>query len=331
MNFEVLEDSSDSSDDEDEKKKLHSETVGSKMTKKKKTNMKKILKQMKRKDKRRNKTYFSADFLPLDIVRNPGDFAERLFTRLRSSNERIEVKIYLMKLIARLIGRHKLIILEFYPYLLKYINPHQRAVAEILAIVAESVHDQIPPDDITPVVEKIIDQYVSEQTANEKITIAINAIREICIRCPHGITENQLHHTINFKDYKNKSIAAATKSLINLFRDINPKMLEKKTRGKMTSADANYSMAFGEYEYQKQKEIKEGLKLLAAYEGWDSDEDILANRILTELDFKKMKLLRLRKKDEKKEINVNSIEGYEIIDDRFTKKNFKEDGLPEGF
>jgi len=39
------------------------------------------------------------------------------------------------------------------------------------------------------VVEKIIDQYVSEQVDNQTITISINAIREICSRQPAGITE----------------------------------------------------------------------------------------------------------------------------------------------
>jgi len=40
------------------------------------------------------------------------------------------------------------------------------------------------------VLEKIIDQYISEQANNEVITIAINAVREICSRQPSAITED---------------------------------------------------------------------------------------------------------------------------------------------
>lgn len=62
-----------------------------------------------------------------------------------------------MKLIARLIGRHKLLIFPFYTVAIKHINPHQKLVPEILALVAESIHDLVPPDEIYPVIDKIID------------------------------------------------------------------------------------------------------------------------------------------------------------------------------
>ena len=62
-------------------------------------------------------------------------------------------------------------------------------VPEILALIAESIHELVPPDEIHPVIDKIIDQYISEQVDNKLITIAINAIREICVWQPAGITE----------------------------------------------------------------------------------------------------------------------------------------------
>lgn len=47
-------------------------------------------------------------------------------------------------------------------------------------MIAESIHDLVPPDEIHPIIEKIIDQYISEQVDNQIITIAVNAIWEIC-------------------------------------------------------------------------------------------------------------------------------------------------------
>ncbi len=46
---------------------------------------------------------------------------------------------------------------------------------------------------------------------------------------------DQFHvgYLTNFYKYKNRNVAKAAKSLINLYRDINPKMLEKRYRGKV--------------------------------------------------------------------------------------------------
>ena len=57
-------------------------------------------------------------------------------------------------------------------------------------MVAEGIHDMVPGEELHPVLEKIIDQYISEQANNEVITIAINAVREICARQPSAITED---------------------------------------------------------------------------------------------------------------------------------------------
>lgn len=136
------------------------------MTWKKKKNLKKALKMLERKDKWRSKVTYTFDFLPIDVIWNPQDFGDWLFRRLKQSNERFEVKLAIMKLLARIIGRHKLLIFPFYTVVIKHINPHQKLVPEILAMIAESIHDLVPPDEIHPIIEKIIDQYISEQVDN---------------------------------------------------------------------------------------------------------------------------------------------------------------------
>lgn len=127
------------------------------MTAKKKSKLKKMMKKLTRKEKWRSKVSYSTDFLPIDQIWNPQDFGDRLFRRLKQSNERFEVKLCIMKLLSRIIGRHKLLVFPFYTIVCKYLNPHQKEVAEILAMVAESIHDLVPPDEIYPVIEKIIE------------------------------------------------------------------------------------------------------------------------------------------------------------------------------
>jgi protein SDA1 len=100
-------DEEDESSDEENKKLLMKKYKGTKkMTKKRMTQVEKTLKQHKRKEKRKGKVKYSTDFLPIDLIHDPQNFAEKLFNKLRKSNDRYEVKLLMMRLISRMIGRH---------------------------------------------------------------------------------------------------------------------------------------------------------------------------------------------------------------------------------
>jgi protein SDA1 len=91
----------------------------------------------------------------------------------------------MLRLISRLIGRHNLIILSFYPFVLRYLNSHDKEkIGEIFAMIIESCHDLVPPEEIKPIIERIIQNYVTDYCANQHITIGMNAIREILVRMP---------------------------------------------------------------------------------------------------------------------------------------------------
>jgi len=47
----------------------------------------------------------------------------------------------MISVLSRMIGRHRLVILNFYSFLLKYLNPNQREIGKLLAYLAESIHD----------------------------------------------------------------------------------------------------------------------------------------------------------------------------------------------
>lgn len=64
-------------------------------------------------------------------------FAEKLFARLQKANERLETRLAMMGVCSRAIGVHRLLLLNFYPFLQKYIQPHQRDVTRILAILVQ--------------------------------------------------------------------------------------------------------------------------------------------------------------------------------------------------
>ena len=64
-------------------------------------------------------------------------FAERLFSRLNGCNERFETRLLMMSVVSRAVGVHRLLILNFYPFLQKYIQPHQRDVTHVLAALVQ--------------------------------------------------------------------------------------------------------------------------------------------------------------------------------------------------
>lgn len=51
-------------------------------------------------------------------------------------------------------------------------------------MIIESCHDLVPPEEIKPIIERIIQNYVTDYCSNQHITIGINAIREILVRMP---------------------------------------------------------------------------------------------------------------------------------------------------
>ena len=78
------------------------------MTKNREQKLEKAIKQVKRKDARKGLVKFFTDFLPIDMVHDPQGFVERLFSNLKKSNEKHDVKLYMLRLISRMIGRHKI-------------------------------------------------------------------------------------------------------------------------------------------------------------------------------------------------------------------------------
>ena len=105
----------------------------------------------------------------------------------------------------------------------------------------------IPQDDIQPVVSAILNNFITERNSSEVIAIGMNAIREICKRCPYALDETLLADLSEYKSYKDKGVMIAARSLISFYRSTNPDMLPKKERGRPNEALAEESVAkYGE-------------------------------------------------------------------------------------
>ncbi|KAK2872397.1 hypothetical protein QQF64_017993 [Cirrhinus molitorella] len=269
--------------DEDEKKDSDSESenegpsardlmVRYSTGKKTSKNKKKLEKAMKvlKKHKKKNKVEVF-NFSAIHLIHDPQDFAEKLLKQLESSNERFEVKIMMMELISRLVGIHELFLFNYYPFVQRFLQPHQKEVTKILLCAAQASHQLVPPEIIESVITTIANNFVTDRNSGEAMTVGINAIREVVARCPLAMSEDLLQDLTQYKTHKDKNVTMSARGLIQLFRSLNPQMLLKKDRGKPTESSKEAKIQnYGELEA---KDYIPGAEVLEVEDKVDEEED----------------------------------------------------------
>lgn len=256
-----------------------------KKTSKRGKKVEQALKSMKKKNSAKaSATYLN--FSAIHLLRDPQGFAEQLYdghlTNKNASKYDLDQKILFMNLISRLIGTHKLTVLGIYSFFLKFLTPKQRNVTQIMAAAAQASHDLVPPESISTVVRKIADEFVSDGVAAEVAAAGINTIREILARAPLAIEPPLLQDLTEYKGSKSKPVMMAARSLISLYREVAPEMLQRKDRGKVASMELQHGEKKGTPTFGVDSSAVTsipGLELLAKWrkEQGVNDEDDDAN------------------------------------------------------
>ncbi|NXY74959.1 SDA1 protein, partial [Glareola pratincola] len=231
---EKQESDSESEDDVPTARDLIIRYATNKKNTKRKKKLEKAMKVLKKQKKKSKPEVFN--FSAIHLIHDPQDFAEKLLKQLENCKERFEVKMMLMDLISRLVGIHELFLFNFYPFVQRFLQPHQREVTKILLFAAQASHQLVPPEIIQSVLMTIANNFVTDKNSGEVMTVGINAIKEITARCPLAMTEDLLQDLVQYKTHKNKNVMMSARTLIHLFRSLNPEMLQKKFRGKPTEA-----------------------------------------------------------------------------------------------
>lgn len=152
-----------------------------------------------------------------------------------------------MEFLGRLMGAHKLCILGFYSYIMRwarfyfavhltkaassrYLTHHQIRVTIILVALAQSVHDLTPPDVLAPIIKKLAKEFVHPGVGSEVIAAGINAICEVCRRQPWCMDEDLLADLIEYRRSNDKGVVVATRGLLQLYRKVNPHILKRRER-----------------------------------------------------------------------------------------------------
>ncbi|EPT01810.1 hypothetical protein FOMPIDRAFT_1161029 [Fomitopsis schrenkii] len=295
---EEKEDSDDESEDEPDVKALQHRREINKKTRSGDKKIRKTVKSIKSKRKKKADAT-TPNFPAIQLLNDPQTFGEKLYDNLNRYDKRFSLdhKILLMQLLSRVMGSHKLCVLGFYTYIVKYLTYHQLRIPSILVALAQSVHDLTPPDALTPVVRKLAQEFVHPGVGSEVIAAGLNAIREVCRRQPWAMEEDLLGDLIEYRKSRDKAVTAAARGLLQLFREVNPAMLKRRQRGKeasMSMAGGSQPLPFGHSadaavdieglvlleDHLKKLREEEGVESgaedegdEAAWEGWDLESD----------------------------------------------------------
>ncbi|CAG5124076.1 unnamed protein product [Candidula unifasciata] len=234
-----LEEKDDSDSEDNAPKKSAKELVlGHRVAKKTKKRKKKLERALQavNKHKKKKTAPEAFNFSALRLIYDPQDFCEKLFQQLEKTTERFEVKLLMIDLISRLIGIHKLLLLNFYPFMKRFVQPHQREVTRLLLYLAQGSHEVVPPDAMEEVLMTIANNFIAERNSSEVMAVGLNAVREICSRCPLAMSDDLLQDLVQYKGHRDKAVMMAARSLIQLFRKTNPELLHRRDRGRPTEA-----------------------------------------------------------------------------------------------
>jgi protein SDA1 len=86
-------------------------------------------------------------------------------------------------------------------------------------------------------VRAVADNFITERNSPEAICVGLNTIREVCSRCPLAISADLLQDLTQYQKYHNKNVVMGARSLINLYRSVNPVLLAKRDKGRVNGTN----------------------------------------------------------------------------------------------
>lgn len=246
----VSDQADDSNSDCDHSKEINIRQVKHVQTinKKRKSSEKKVEKKIKaaaklQKVKQAGISRANPNFSAIHLIQDPSHLAEQLYDSLLRNDKiyTLHHKILILRLFSRLSSAHKLQVLPFYSYILKYLAHHQLEVTSILAALAESIHELTPPDVLTPCLRKLANEFVHPGVASTVIAAGLNSITQICRRQPLAMEADLLSDLVEYRKSKDKGVITASRGLLALFRETNPALLKSRDRGKKAAMEQQKS------------------------------------------------------------------------------------------
>lgn len=183
------------------------------------------------------------------VINDPASLAEHLFRKARQGGESFDQKLNIINFLSQLIGCHRLLMLNFYSFLQRYMTAHQSNITNIMVYLIQGCHELVPPQELVPIIKSISFNFISDRSNEETLALGLNTIREVFVRIPAILLEPDMDDFVQdlalYSRKNGKCVVAASRSLINAVRDIHPQLLKKCDRGKDTNISKK-PLSYGE-------------------------------------------------------------------------------------
>ena len=209
----------------------------------------------------------------IDNIYDPIAFCDKLFKDIKASRNKFAVRLLELDLLSRVIARREVICLPFYSYIVRYLYVRHENITQILAYTAQAVHSLVPPEAVEPIVRTILNNFVSDRSKVEAQALGLNTVRAICERCPLVMNKGMLKDLAQYKKSHNKAVVSAARSIIMLYRGLDPELLQKKDRGRPQDQKKTL-LQYGE---QKVYEGPIGAELLEGNDEEELDDEEIEN------------------------------------------------------
>ncbi|KAJ2100602.1 Severe Depolymerization of Actin, partial [Coemansia sp. S142-1] len=83
-----------------------------------------------------------------------------------------------------------------------------------------------------PLIRAIADNFVADHCSPEVMCAGLNTIRAIATRQPLSVDPDLLNDLVLYRKHKDKGVMMAARSLLALYREVNPEMLHRRDRGR---------------------------------------------------------------------------------------------------
>jgi protein SDA1 len=128
--------------------------------------------------------------------------------------------------------------------------------------LAQACHALVDPDTLRPALMAVVDRFVSDRSRPEVMAVGLNAVREICARTPLVMDATLLSDLLMYVKHRDKPVATAARSLLNLYRVLDPSLLHKSQRGREAAMAGAAPLRYGE---STTADGVENINLLARY------------------------------------------------------------------
>uniref|UniRef100_A0A2K6FCH6 Protein SDA1 n=1 Tax=Propithecus coquereli TaxID=379532 RepID=A0A2K6FCH6_PROCO len=273
--------------------------TGKKSSKNKKK-LEKAMKVLKKQKKKKKPEVFN--FSAIHLIHDPQDFAEKLLKQLESSKERFEVKMMLMNLISRLVGIHELFLFNFYPFVQRFLQPHQREVTKILLFAAQASHHLVPPEIIQSLLMTVANNFVTDKNSGEVMTVGyvehtymaedvFNGSGLLCVTKIKDFKKRFIWLTV-LEAGKFKGIClASAEDFLAASWIMNPLLRQSPEE---EGADGEW-VDVRHSSDEEQQEISRKLNSMPVEERKAKAAAVSTSRVLTQEDFQKIRMAQMRK------------------------------------